>query len=98
MRYDAMTAHTEVVFTRYMMLAVENRQVLDNRTLGETFYLLTDELTDITWIEAFQMLMQAFINAFSDKLSLSVKQIDELMDAFLSTLPNGLKERLNFCA
>ena len=96
--YDAMTAHTAVVFTRYMMLAVENRQTLDNRTLGEIFYLLTDELADITWIEAFQMLMQAFINAFSDKLSLSVDQIDELMDAFLSTLPNGLKERLNFCA
>jgi len=31
--YDAMTAHTAVIFTRYMMLAVENRQALDNQTL-----------------------------------------------------------------
>ncbi|WP_242867267.1 hypothetical protein [Thermotalea metallivorans] len=77
-----MTAHVAVVFTRYMMLAVENRQALDNRTLGEIFYLLTDELADITWIQAFQMLMQAFIDAISDKLSLSADQIEELMDAF----------------
>mgnify|MGYP005813833093 CR=1 FL=1 len=96
--YDAMTAHVAVVFTRYMMLAVENRQTLDNRTLGEIFYLLTDELADISWIQAFQMLMQAFINALSDKLSLSSDQIEELMDAFLTTLPNGLKERLVLCA
>jgi hypothetical protein len=96
--YDAMTAHAAVVFTRYMMLAVENRQVLDNRTLGEIFYLLTDELADITWIKAFHMLMQAFIDAISDKLSLSSQQIDELMDAFLSTLPKVLKERLGLCA
>jgi hypothetical protein len=41
-----------------MMLAIENRQNLDNRTLGEIFYLLTDELAVVTWIQAFQMLMQ----------------------------------------
>ncbi|HCJ57193.1 MAG TPA: transposase, partial [Clostridiaceae bacterium] len=96
--YDAMTAHAAVVFTRYMMLAVENRQTLDNRTLGEIFYLFTDELADITWIQAFQMLMQAFINLFSDKLSLSANQTDELMNAFLSTLPTGLKESLGLCS
>ncbi len=95
--YDAMTAHAAVVFTRYMMLAIENRQTLDNRTLGEIFYLLTDELADITWIQAFQILMQVFINAFSDKLSLSIDQIEELMNAFLTSLPNGLKERLTLC-
>ncbi|WP_456297991.1 IS4 family transposase [Geosporobacter subterraneus] len=96
--YDAMTAHAAVVFTRYMMLAVENRQALDNRTLGEIFYLLTDELADITWTQALQMLMQTFINAISDKLSLSADQIEELMDAFLTTLPNRLKERFALCA
>ena len=30
-----------------MMLTLENRQAFDNRTLGEIFYLLTDELSDI---------------------------------------------------
>ncbi|MEQ8156432.1 MAG: transposase, partial [Clostridiaceae bacterium] len=84
--YDAMTAHAAVVFTRYMMLAVENRQTLDNRTLGEIFYLLTDELADISLIQAFQMLIQLFIDTCSDRLSLSADEIEKLMDAFLLAL------------
>lgn len=35
--YDAMTTHTAVVFTRYMMLSVENRESNDERSLGELF-------------------------------------------------------------
>lgn len=96
--YDAMTAHAAVVFTRYMMLAVESRQSLDSRTLGEIFYLLTDELTDINWIQAFHMLMQLFIDTFSNKIMLTIEQIDKLMDAFLLALPYSLKERLSLCA
>ncbi len=33
--YDMMTAHTAAVFSRYIMLAVENRNAEDNRTMGE---------------------------------------------------------------
>jgi len=46
--YDAMTAHTAIVFIRHMMLSVENRKESDIRTLGETFYFFSDELSDIT--------------------------------------------------
>ena len=35
--YDALTAHTAIVFTRYMLLALEQRQNEDQRTLGELF-------------------------------------------------------------
>ena len=96
--YDAMTAHTAVIFTRYMMLAVESRQTLDNRTLGEIFYLFTDELADISWIQAFHILMQLFIDTLKDKLLLSTDQLDTLMDVFLSALPISLKERLSLRA
>ncbi|MEI3283010.1 MAG: transposase [Enterocloster sp.] len=33
--YDALTAHVAIVFTRYMLLAMEQRQNEDQRTLGE---------------------------------------------------------------
>ncbi|MBE0067991.1 IS4 family transposase, partial [Thermoanaerobacterium thermosaccharolyticum] len=46
--YDAMTAHTAIVFTRYMMLALENRRSSDLRTMGEIFYYIQDEMSDIT--------------------------------------------------
>ena len=83
--------------TRYMMLA-ENRQVTDNRTLGEIFYLMSDELSDITWIEAFHMIIQIFMETLSDKLSLTSEQLDKLMDSFLLALPKQFKGSLGLCA
>ena len=41
--YDALTAHVAIVFTRYMLLAMEQRQNEDQRTLGELFFFLVDE-------------------------------------------------------
>ena len=41
--YDAMTAHVSIVFTRYMFLAVEQRECKDARSLGELFYLVEHE-------------------------------------------------------
>jgi hypothetical protein len=96
--YDAMTAHIAIVFSRYMMLAVENRQSIDIRTMGEIFYLISDELSDITWIEAFNLIMQALMEAISDKLSLTSKQLDELLNNFLVLLPKELRGSLGFCA
>lgn len=89
-----MTAHTAVVFTRYMMLSVENRKESDIRTLGETFYFFADELSDITWIQAFHTIIQIFINTIYDKLSLTSQQLDHLLDAFLIALPKSLKGSL----
>lgn len=40
--YDAMTAHTAVVFTRYMMLSPESRESNDSRSLGELFLYFCD--------------------------------------------------------
>ena len=51
--YDAMTAHTAVVFNRYMILSLESRESNDDRSLGELFLYFSDEMSDITWIQAF---------------------------------------------
>ena len=46
--YDALTAHTAFVFLRYMFMSVEKRDDEDDRTIGELFYCMIDELADIT--------------------------------------------------
>ena len=92
--YDAMTAHTAVVFTRYMMLSLESRESNDNRSLGELFLYFSDEMSDITWIQAFQMLFQMFRRMLSDNTELSDEKIAELADAFMNTLPTMLKTQL----
>ncbi|MGF7400850.1 transposase [Thermoanaerobacterium thermosaccharolyticum] len=96
--YDAMTAHTAIVFTRYMMLALENRRSSDLRTMGEIFYYIQDEMSDITLIQAFHLLMQVFLDTISDKLSLTLEQLDQLLNAFMAAIPKELKERLPRCA
>ena len=95
--YDAMTAHVAVVFTRYMMLAVENRASSDKRTLGELFYLIADEMSDINWMQAFQMLMDAFLSTLADKLSLTSSQLEQFMDSFFEALPSSTKKCLGLC-
>ena len=92
--YDAMTAHTAVVFTRYMMLSLESRESNDNRSLGELFLYFSDEMSDITWIQAFQMLLQMFRTMLSDNTELSDEKIDELANAFMDALPALLKTKL----
>lgn len=47
--YDVLTAHTSIVFTRYMLLAIEQRQNENQRTLGELFFFLVAEMADITF-------------------------------------------------
>ena len=61
--YDALTAHVAIVFTRYLMIAMEQRRNEDDRTLGEIFYFFTDELRDISFGESFQIIITAMIDS-----------------------------------
>lgn len=92
--YDAMTAHTAVVFTRYMMLSLESRESNDERSLGELFLYFSDEMSDITWVQAFQMLLQMFRTLLADQMDISDEKIDELVDAFMDAIPSLLKSKL----
>src|SRR5574344_1107862 len=94
MSYDAMTAHTAVVFTRYMMLSLESRESNDERSLGELFLYFSDEMSDITWIQAFQMLLHMFRTLLADQIDVSDEKIDELVDAFMDAIPALLKSKL----
>ncbi len=77
-----------------MMLSLESREANDNRSLGELFMYFSDEMSDITWIQAIQMLLQMFRTMLSDNTELSDDKIDELVDTFMNTLPALLKTQL----
>lgn len=89
-----MTAHTAVVFTRYMMLLLENRESQDERSLGELFLFFSDEMSDITWIQAFQLMLQMFRTLITDNIDISDEKIDDLVDVFMDTIPTLLKSKL----
>jgi hypothetical protein len=92
--YDAMTAHVAIVFSRYMLLSVENRQAKDQRTLGELFFYLSDELADITWVQAIHLLTQVFINTIHEKYNLCEQELEHMLNTFINALPWDLAGRL----
>ena len=48
----------------------------------------------ITWIQAFQILLQMFKTMFEENTGLSNEKISELVEAFLNALPMMLKTQL----
>jgi hypothetical protein len=96
--YDALTAHTAIVFTRYMLLALEQRQNDDQRTLGELFFFLVDEMADITFARSIGILMEALIASLQEILKLSDEQTTVLMSDFESRLPKYLQNALHLAS
>lgn len=78
-----------------MMLSLESRESKDTRSLGELFLYFSDEMADITWIQAFQMLFGMFRTMLSNNTELSEDKIDELVDAFMNALPPLMKTQLH---
>lgn len=50
----------------------------------------SDEMSDITWIQAFQM----FRTMLTENTELSDEKIDELIDTFMNALPALFKTQL----
>jgi IS4 transposase len=46
--FDSILAHSTLVMIPYVFLALEQRQVSDQRTIGALFLAVTDELSDIS--------------------------------------------------
>jgi hypothetical protein len=92
--YDSMVAHTKIVFCRYIMLALENRESKDPRTLGNLFYLCCDELKDISFTEAFQLILTILKNTLKKYLTITDRALQDLIQEFISCLPAFLKGRL----
>ena len=94
--YDAMTAYVSIVFTRYMLISVEKRINEDDRTAGELFLLMCDELQDITFSHSMSIIVQAFLDSAIELLRLTSEQLSELLDRFYYRLPAYLRKSLSF--
>lgn len=93
--YDALTAHVAIVFTRYMLLAMEQRQNEDQRTLGELFFFLVDEIADITFSRSLAILMAALMASLQEILKLSDEQLTAFTADFEARLPEYLRNALH---
>ena len=96
--YDALTAHTAIVFARYMMLTLEQRRNMDERSLGELFYLTIDELEDLHYLAALASLLSLLMDCAKEAEILDEEQVNQLLDLFVAKLPDLWGKCLKQCA
>ncbi|MDA3903007.1 MAG: transposase [Desulfuromusa sp.] len=86
--YDALVAHTTIVFARYIMLELARRSEKDPRTLGTLFHAGCDELRQVSFVEAVTLLLaslQQLIKGFGDKIAAPVA---EALEEFMAQIPS----------
>lgn len=96
--YDALTAHVSLVFIRYMLISLQQRNKNDDRTISELFLLMVDELDDITFSYALQLIVDIMMQTIQEHFRLSDDQLDEFMCQFFTRLPLSYQHALRLKA
>ena len=92
--YDALTAHVSLVFIRYMLLSLQKRCNEDERTIGELFLLMVDELADMTFSQAMQLIVDAMLQTVREHFGLSEEQLLAFTRQFYDRLPASYRKFL----
>jgi len=96
--YDMMTAHTTIVFMRYIMLALEARNAADHRTVGGFFYEICDEVKDIRFSEALLLILNLLARALAVYPVISEEMAAVIINTVFSGLPSVWKQKLQLSA
>ena len=94
--YDALNAHTAIVFTRYMMLSVAQRRNTDDKTLCELFFCLMDELDDITFSQSMQIIMNALMDSVMEYFHITEQELEKFTASFIQRLPKYMQDALEY--
>ena len=78
-----------------MLFALEQRKSGDQRTLGELFFFLVDEMADISFTRSLCILMDALMASLQELLKLSEEQLSIFTTDFESRLPEYLRNALH---
>jgi hypothetical protein len=92
--YDMMIAHTTIVFTRYIMLALEARKYEDPKTVGGLFFEYCGELEDLKFVKALYLMLNLLKQTLTDCLVLTDEKANELLDYFVGLLPRFYQHKL----
>ena len=92
--YDMLISHTTIVFSRYILLAWQHRQSTDDRTLGNLFLALCDEVSELDWAVALSQLVE-LVNDVSKKAGKRLsKLIRRQLQQWIDGLPSYIKAYL----
>jgi len=87
--YDGLCGHLAMVILSYDILALSQRENIDERTLGDLFYDYGRPLPDIKVVDALNWLMKTIIG-LAEKSDMSTEILNNIFDSFIKTLPSNL--------
>ncbi|WZL16164.1 MAG: Hypothetical protein LKU_01545 [Lactobacillus kefiranofaciens] len=88
--YDGQCDYIAITALTYDLLAWQERQSIDDRTLGDLFYLMNDASPDLAFEEALVYLLTA-LKKVKAEISATVEQI---LDNFIKLLPVFMQKQL----
>ena len=91
--YDAITSHMVIVAIRYMILAEERFKNSDNRSIEELFYGVQREIVNELMDCAIVLMIDTLLDSIREYYQASETQIEELVNLFISKLPENWKNR-----
>lgn len=93
--FETQNAQIAIAFTRYMMIAIEQRESEDYRSCGELFMLFYTELQDITFIQSLSLIVALFKEGMMKLLGITDEQIQSVVNYVVSALPGYLQRSLS---
>lgn len=91
--YDGMVAHITIAMSRYIFLAFEQRCHDDPRTLGSLFFACSDEMQDLSLVEALQRILSLALEKIrsagivTEDVALAL--VDSIMNIAIDMLQTG---------
>jgi hypothetical protein len=83
--FDALIAHTSIVFMRYMFIAYQCRMETDHRSFGDLFYACCDEVDDVSFIEALYRILKLAADRLKQIGNVCEKTATAYFDAIMHT-------------
>jgi IS4 transposase len=89
--YDGLVAHTSLVFSRYLFLALQQRFHDDPRSIGSLFHACCDEMKDLTLFDALNRLLTLALEKVRASGEFAEKVINAMLDAIMGTAIDMIK-------
>jgi hypothetical protein len=93
--FDGITAHTALVLARYIFFSLESRENADYRSIGELFLVMCEELADISFAHAFDIIIQLLKQCLADLANWTDGYIQAIIDSFFARLPGFIFRKLH---
>jgi hypothetical protein len=81
--FDALIAHTSIVFMRYMFLAYQCRIETDQRSFGDLFYACCEEMADISFVQALYRILTLAADQLKQMGTFCERTATALFDAIM---------------